>query len=211
MIARDVLGTGGWRSGGGTAIHGAGRRGWAGTVVMLAGTLAVALASYSISMTVSAERAAAERLRQQNVALERSLKSLEAERRVRMRLPQLERWNRDVLGLRPIDARQFLDSPLLLASYGTPVAGAPVPTLAVMREEPAAPPARAGAQLRTVAAARPAGEGGVAVDPVLLAAVAALADAPGTPDGGGRPQLTAVAMAQPGDAGLATAGGVGRR
>lgn len=189
----------GWRASG-PGSNGAGRQGWVGTVAMLAGTLAVALVSYSISMSVSAERSAAERLARENAALSRELRALDAEFRVRMRLPQLERWNREVLGLRPIEASQFLDSPLLLASYGTPPMGAPAPQPALARDMPAPvaderPLVRTAvveerSPVRTAAAdkGKPAAAG---LDPELLAAVAALADAPAAPR---QPQLTAVVM-----------------
>lgn len=177
----------------GSGLTSAGRRGWTGTVMMLAGTLAVALVSYSVSMSVSAERSAADRLARENAALSRELKAMEAEYRVRMRLPQLERWNREVLGLKPIEAGQFLDSPLLLANYGKPLAGAgSAPQLAVMRNAPEGGNAPATAAIRTASTAAAADAQPVAVDAELLAAVAALADAPPSP---GRPQLTTVALA----------------
>lgn len=191
MIQRHGVDAGWHMSGRG---NGAGRQGWAGVVTMLAGTLAVALVSYSISMAVSAERSAAERLARENATLAHELKALDAEFRVRMRLPQLERWNRDVLGLQPIEASQFLDSPLLLASYGMPApaaAGTAAPVPAVVRDAPAAV-ASSPPQIRTVVADR-APPPAVAIDPALLAAVAALADAPG-PAPQARPQLTTVAL-----------------
>lgn len=112
---------------------------------MVAGALSIALVSYSISMKVSAERKAVERIVRENTVLTAELERLDAELRVRMRLPQLERWNSQVLGLRPIAATQFLGDPLLLADYGTPLAEAPPPTLAIARDlpAPAAPPAAA--------------------------------------------------------------------
>lgn len=103
------------------ATRGAGRRGWASTAMLVAGTLAVALTSYSLSLQVSGERRETERLARKNRALEADLKALDAELRVRMRMPQLQRWNDDVLGMVPISATQYLSSPLHLANYGKPV------------------------------------------------------------------------------------------
>lgn len=100
---------------------GSARRTWASTAWLVAGTLAVAVTSYSLSLKVANERREMERLSRQNVALERDLKALDAELRVRMRMPQLQRWNDSVLGLVPISATQYLDSPVRLAGYGKPL------------------------------------------------------------------------------------------
>ncbi len=185
--------------------HDAGRDNWAAPVLMIAGALSIALLSYSVSMKVSGERAAVERLARENGALEQELSRLEAERRVRARLPQLERWNSGVLGLKPIEAGQFLHDPLQLADYGTaPVAAPQGPELAVMRDAPrVGAPLAAAPALRTVAArveaaaprpapkivasSEPAG-----IDPDLVAAVEALAAAPPAR----RPALTTIGLEQ---------------
>ena len=178
----------------------AGRRGWAATGVMVAGTLAVALASYSLSLKVSAERAETAKLARQNVALERELKGLEAELRVRMRLPQLQRWNDEVLALKPITAPQYLDNPVYLAAYGTqPEMAAPVfqltartdvatraagPSLALtaaVLPQPSKPAASTGRELVAKIARAPAAPAfGAApakarIDPMLVAAIDAMA------------------------------------
>ncbi len=174
----------------------AGRRGWAAAGIMVAGTLAIALASYSLSLKVSAERAATVKLAKQNVALERELKALDAELRVRMRLPQLQRWNDEVLALQPITAQQYLGNPLHLAAYGTqPSVTAPVaaaaPTLQLtLRTDVATRPGAPEAPARALTAAvlpRPqspplakgatvaAPSAPVAMDPVLVAAIDAMA------------------------------------
>lgn len=119
-----------------------GRRGWGSTVLMVAGSLAIAIVSYSLSIRVSGERAEVDRIMRQNVALAEDLKALDAELRVRMRLPELQRWNDDVLGLMPISAHQYLDDPLRLAAYG--------------EEVPVAPPRHAPALQQAIAPARPA-------------------------------------------------------
>lgn len=96
----------------------AGRRTWASTAWLVAGTIAVAVTSYSLSLKVASERRDVERLARQNAALESDLKALDAELRVRMRMPQLQRWNDTVLGMVPISATQYLADPVQLAAYG---------------------------------------------------------------------------------------------
>lgn len=119
----------------------AGRRTWAATAWLVAGTIAVAVTSYSLSLKVAAERRDMEKLARQNTALESDLKALDAELRVRMRMPQLQRWNDTVLGMVPISATQYLGSPLQLADYGKPPETAPQPRvqLAVRDIAPARP------------------------------------------------------------------------
>lgn len=180
------------------AMEQRGRRGgqrWMSSLMMVAGALSVALASYTISLKVSAERKAAEALARENRLLSADIERLGAELRVRMRLPQLERWNSNVLGLKPIAAEQFVADPLHLAHYGTPLAGAPAqePTLAVARNlEQVAPANSRSAALTQVVASGPAAVAAPAVrppkpaeraaaspaagiDPALIAAVEAMA------------------------------------
>jgi hypothetical protein len=153
-----------------SSARNAGRRGWASTAWLVAGTLAVALTSYSLSLKVSSERRETDRIARQNRALEADLKAMDAELRVRMRMPQLQRWNDQVLGLVPISASQYLGSPVHLADYGKPLqpalpTGLPRVQLAV-RDVPLAantPPPR------LVSATRPATPD---VAPLLVAAPA---------------------------------------
>jgi hypothetical protein len=141
---------------GGAAAGGAVRHGWAPTVLMVMGTLAIALTSYSLSLKVASERRAVERLERGNRQLAEQVKALEAELRVRMRLPQLQRWNDEVLGMVPISATQYVTDPLLLAAYGKPLPGeAPQVQLAVRDVAPGAAPAPA-PRLVEVAAEVPA-------------------------------------------------------
>lgn len=134
---------GGWNhDGGGSATMGSARRKWASSAWLVAGTVAVAVTSYSLSLKVASERRETEKVARQNLSLENELKALDAERRVRMRMPQLQRWNDTVLGLVPISAAQYLDSPVRLASYGTaPHSDLPQARLAVrdIIPAPAAP------------------------------------------------------------------------
>jgi hypothetical protein len=123
----------------------AGRRTWAATAWLVAGTIAVAVTSYTLSLQVASERRDMERLAQQNRALEADLKALDAELRVRMRMPQLQRWNDSVLGLVPISATQYLAQPVQLAAYGTAPAAPALPRvqLAVRDLAPEAKPSAA--------------------------------------------------------------------
>ncbi len=120
----------------------AARRTWASTAWLVAGTIVVSVTSYSLSLRVASERREVERLERGNEALASKLKAMDGELRVRMRLPQLQRWNDRVLGLVPISATQFLDSPVRLANYGKALEGEtplPRPQLAVRDLAPAAP------------------------------------------------------------------------
>lgn len=112
----------GW--GGEPSPKSAGRRTWAATAWLVAGTIAVAVTSYSLSLKVAAERRDIERLARQNASLITDMKAMEAELRVRMRMPQLQRWNDGVLGMVPISASQYLANPVQLAAYGDAIPGA---------------------------------------------------------------------------------------
>ena len=114
---------GSWANEGGSGRPSAARRNWASTAWLVAGTIVVAVTSYSLSLKVANERREMEKVSRQNVALESELKALDAELRVRMRMPQLQRWNDGVLGLVPISATQYLDSPVRLTNYGKPLEG----------------------------------------------------------------------------------------
>lgn len=138
---------------GGSARWTSARRNWASTAWLVAGTIVVAVTSYSLSLKVANERREMEKVARQNVSLENELKALDAELRVRMRMPQLQRWNDSVLGLVPISATQYLDSPVRLTSYGKPLESElPQARLAVRDVLPA--PATA-AQPRLVSAELP--------------------------------------------------------
>jgi hypothetical protein len=120
----------------------AGRRSvWAATAMLVAGTLAVAVTGYSLSVAVSDERREVRRLEARNAELSDLNRALEAELRVRMRLPQLQSWNDGILGLLPITAEQHVASPHVLARFAMPAAGAQTqPTLALMTREAAPQP-----------------------------------------------------------------------
>lgn len=107
-----------------------------GALVMVA--MLAALGCYTISLKVSAERAAVNKLRAQVVADAHDIRMLQAELRVRARLPELQRWNDSVLVLSAPGPQQFLHTPVQLAAFApgapkrvTPPAAAPAPSAAV--------------------------------------------------------------------------------
>lgn len=106
-----------------------------GALVMVA--MLAALGCYTISLKVSAERAAVDKLRAQVVADAHDIRMLQAELRVRARLPELQRWNDSVLVLNAPGPDQFLHTPVQLAAFApgapkpvTPPAAAPAPSAA---------------------------------------------------------------------------------
>jgi hypothetical protein len=164
-MMRTTIDGRGWRADG--AQRSAGRRTWASTAWLVAGTIAVAVTSYTLSLQVASERREVERLARQNSALQSDLKALDAELRVRMRMPQLQRWNDSVLGLVPISATQYLANPVQLAAYGTAPAAPQLPRVQLaVRDLPAEPvpatvrpvlvKAESPAPAATMAIARPA-------------------------------------------------------
>jgi hypothetical protein len=100
---------------------------------MLVLTTAVIVGSYTVNLKVSAERTAVERLRRQLVADTRGLRDLQAELRTRARLPQMQRWNDDVLQMSAPAAGQYLRTPVQLAGFAAPEAAVVPVTQAVTR------------------------------------------------------------------------------
>lgn len=86
-------------------------------IVLTAGVIASALAFYSVSLHVSSERSAVERLRRGNAKLVGDIRQLRSELGTRARLPQLERWNASVLALAAPKAGQYLDGAVELAAF----------------------------------------------------------------------------------------------
>lgn len=111
-----------------------------GTVGMVTAAMVSVLACYTLSLRVSAERSRVEDLRGHIAGQMRDIRALEAELKTRSRLPQLQRWNDDVLALSAPTAKQYADTAIQLASFAP---GAPPPTVvpAVIRAAP--PPAPA--------------------------------------------------------------------
>lgn len=94
-----------------------------------AGPLALAaaalVASSAISMGVAAERDKLDKLRVAMARDVRDIRNLQAELRTRARLPELQRWNDEVLGLASPIAGQYLADPVQLANYRAPEAAKP--------------------------------------------------------------------------------------
>ena len=97
-----------------------------GSAALVGLTLSSAMAFYAVSLHVAAERAGIDKVRAQIIADSRDIRMLQAELRTRARLPELQRWNEQVLALAPPKPNQFIDSPLMLANY-TPSTGAKAP------------------------------------------------------------------------------------
>jgi hypothetical protein len=95
-------------------------RDYAGSALMVAITTIVGIGCYAASAHGAAQREAVETMRRQLVADTRVIRDLQAELRTRARLPQLERWNEDVLKMSAPAAGQFLRSPVHLASLVSP-------------------------------------------------------------------------------------------
>jgi hypothetical protein len=97
-------------------------RHYAGTALLLLVTIVAVLGSYTVNLKVSSERSAVDGLRRQLVADARDMRNLEAELRTRARLPEMQRWNDNVLLMSAPVAGQFVRSPVELASYAAATA-----------------------------------------------------------------------------------------
>lgn len=102
-----------------------------GTVGMVTAAMVSVLSCYTLSLRVSAERSKVEELRGHIAGQMRDIRALEAELKTRSRLPQLQRWNDNVLALAAPTAKQYADTPVQLASFapGAPKQLAPVPAV----------------------------------------------------------------------------------
>ena len=97
-------------------------RHYAGSALMLVVTTAVIVGSYTVNLKVSAERSAVASLKRSLVADARRIRDLQAELRTRARLPQMQRWNDDVLQMSAPVAGQYLRNPVQLAGFAVPEA-----------------------------------------------------------------------------------------
>ncbi|MFS0737328.1 hypothetical protein ABC347_09785 [Sphingomonas sp. 1P06PA] len=102
-----------------------------------------ALGCYVVTQRVAGERAELAKLERSILAGKREVRRLETELDTRGRLPQLERWNQEVLALTPAKASQFLAGELQLASLDAP----PRPLI-----DPSIAPAPAAVQLASAPA-----------------------------------------------------------
>jgi hypothetical protein len=98
------------------------------TVACVAGVAGAALSCYLVSLRVASERAQANRLDHQLVAVQQDMRRLATELGTRSRLVQLERWNADVLALTAPKAGQYLTGEMQLASLAVPGPDAIAPT-----------------------------------------------------------------------------------
>ncbi len=87
------------------------------SAALIAGVMASALVFYMVSLRVSAERSAVEKLERRIAVNMLSIRQLQSELGTRERLPQLERWNTDVLALSAPKAGQYLDGAVELAAF----------------------------------------------------------------------------------------------
>ncbi len=154
-----------------------------GSAALVSLALGSAMAFYAVSLHVAAERAGIDKVRAQIVADSHDIRMLQAELRTRARLPELQRWNEQVPALAPPKPNQFIDSPLVLASY-TPPSGAKAPAVQFAAAHPAP---KADSPMQQVAYREPSVAGGQAVPAAKLvvpaykkAVAAALMSAPVT-------------------------------
>lgn len=87
------------------------------SAALIAGAMSSALAFYMVSLRVSAERTAVEKLEGRIASNMMAIRQLQSELGTRERLPQLERWNADVLALSAPKAGQYLDGAVELAAF----------------------------------------------------------------------------------------------
>ena len=92
-------------------------RHYAGSAMMLLVTTAVIVSSYTINLKVAAERTQVQRLTRTLARDAISIRDLQAELRTRARLPEMQRWNDNVLLMSAPAAGQYLRSPVQLAGF----------------------------------------------------------------------------------------------
>lgn len=120
------------------------------SMTLVAGATASALAFYMVTLRVSSERAAVNRLERRIAVNMADIRNLESELGTRSRLPQLERWNSEVLALSAPKSNQYLNGEVELATFldtRKPAMQAEVRQAVLV--EPTAPAARA--PIQTVA------------------------------------------------------------
>ena len=125
-----------------------------GSILAGTATLAIMVGCYTVSLKVSGERKAVEDLAAKIASDQRGIRTLQAELRTRARLPELQRWNDEVLALGAPVAAQIVRDPVQLASFevATPRAVAPETAEApTARFAIAEAPAPAPSPVRTVA------------------------------------------------------------
>lgn len=144
------------------------------SMTLVAGATASALAFYMVTLRVSSERSAVNRLERRIAVNMADIRNLQSELGTRSRLPQLERWNSEVLALSAPKSNQYLNGEIELATFldaRKPAMQAEVRQAVLV--EPKAP--AASAPIQTVAytpAASPAASAAVNAKPDVRFAVA---------------------------------------
>ncbi len=117
---------------------------YAGTLLMVSLTTLVGIACYATTARGANERVIIEKMRREIVSDTRAIRGLQVELRTRARLPQLERWNDQVLKMSAPAAGQFMRSPVQLISLVMPQKPmrpeAPVLRFALAPAEPTSEP-----------------------------------------------------------------------
>lgn len=93
---------------------------YAGTLLMVVLTTFIGIGCSSAVTHGASQRSAINDMRRDLVAETRAIRDLEVELRTRARLPQLERWNEQVLKMSAPAAGQFMRSPVQLINLVTP-------------------------------------------------------------------------------------------
>ena len=110
------------------------------TASLIAAALASVMGCYTVSIRASSERAAVITANQQIASDVAEMRLLRAELRTRSRLPELQRWNEQVLALAPPRAEQLIANPVMLANYAAPsTSAAAVATVNAVVRDAAAP------------------------------------------------------------------------
>ncbi len=115
------------------------------SAALIASALASAMGCYTVSLHAAGERSAVVAAHDQITRDLSEMRLLRAELRTRSRLPELQRWNEEVLALAPPRAEQLVANPVQLASYAAPAApaaapAAPATVQTVVRDAPAPVP-----------------------------------------------------------------------
>lgn len=93
---------------------------YAGTLLMVVMTTLIGIGCSSAVTHGASQRSGIDDMRRSIVSEARAIRDLEVELRTRARLPQLERWNEQVLKMSAPAAGQFMGSPVQLINLVTP-------------------------------------------------------------------------------------------
>lgn len=101
------------------------------SVGWVAAVAVAALGCYLVTQRVAGERAALAKVERRILVARRDIRRLETEIDTRGRLPQLERWNAEVLALSAPTPDQFMAGAVQLAALNRPAASVPAPVPAM--------------------------------------------------------------------------------